>query len=153
MDAITLLREDHKNVKRLFREYEKAEDSSKKRELVDTIIQELSVHAFVEEQHFYPTVMADVEKAQDVVREGIEEHMAVKNLLSELETLPVDDEQFDAKVTVVIEQVEHHIEEEEGEMFKKVRDELANDVLQSLGDTMESAKATAPTKPSEEPAA
>ena len=149
MDAITLLKDDHKTVKGLFRKFEKAGDHAyiTKRKLVDKITEELSVHAAIEEQVFYPAVRHTLNQTEDDVLEALEEHHIVKWTLSELEKMDPKDERFDAKVTVLIESVEHHIGEEEGEMFPKVRKALSRTQLNELGDLMERAKLAAPKRP------
>jgi hemerythrin superfamily protein len=149
MDAITLLKEDHKTVKGLFRQFEKAGDNAKakKRQLVDKIIEELSIHAAIEEQLFYPAVREAIDEAEDDVLEALEEHHVVKWTLRELIDMDPSEERFDAKVTVLIEMVEHHAEEEESDMFPKVRKAVGRKALGELGDAMEKAKATAPTRP------
>ncbi|HUQ40460.1 MAG TPA: hemerythrin domain-containing protein [Acidimicrobiales bacterium] len=149
MDAITLLKQDHKTVKGLFRQFEKAGDNAKakKRQIVDKIIEELSIHAAIEEQYFYPAVREAIEEAEDDVLEGLEEHHVAKWTLHELVTMDPSEERFDAKVTVLIEMVEHHADEEEEAMFPKVRKAVGRKALSELGDIMEKAKATAPTRP------
>jgi hemerythrin superfamily protein len=156
MDAITLLREDHQKVRKLFREFEGAGEaaSTEKRRIVDQIVEELTVHAFIEEQLFYPAVQrlengGKGEAPEDLVKEAQEEHAQVKRLLAELETMSPEDERFDAKVTVVIDDVSHHAEEEENEMFPKVRDLMGRNDLQDLGQRMAELKARAPRLPSE----
>lgn len=149
MDAITLLKNDHKTVKRLFRQFEKLSDGAnrQRRAVVDKIIQELSIHAAIEEQLFYPAVREAVAGTEDHVLESLEEHHVVKWLLSELEDLEPDAERFKAKVTVLIESVEHHADEEEQDLFPKVRKALGRNALADLGAQMEKAKRTAPTRP------
>ena len=99
MDAITFLRNDHKTVESLFKRFEKAGDKAyvAKREIVDRIIEELSVHAAIEEQVFYPMARSRVSKTEDIALESLEEHHIVKWVLSELEGLDPRDERFDAK--------------------------------------------------------
>ncbi|MCU1358184.1 MAG: hemerythrin [Acidimicrobiales bacterium] len=149
MDAITLLKDDHKAVEKLFKRFEKAGDNAhaEKRRVVDRIIEELSIHAAVEEQLFYPVTRATVPATEDMALESLEEHHIVKWVLSELERMDPADERFDAKVTVLIENVRHHVEEEEGEYFPQVRDELGRKALGELGDAMAEAKKRAPTHP------
>jgi hemerythrin superfamily protein len=156
MDAITLLREDHDNVRKLFTKFEGAGDRAhaEKRRIVDKIIEELTVHAFIEEELFYPTVKGlespgNGESPQELVKEAEEEHAQVKLLLGELETMSPEEEYFDAKVTVVIDDVRHHAEEEEQEMFPKVREAMGRNDLQDLGQRMLEAKDRAPRRPSE----
>ena len=149
MDAITLLRDDHKTVERLFKRFEKAGDRAhvEKRQIVDRIIEELSVHAAIEEQVFYPVARATVPATEDIALESLEEHHIVKWVLAELADLDPSDERFDAKVTVLIENVRHHVEEEEGEFFPKVRDVLNRKALADLGAALADAKKSAPTHP------
>jgi hemerythrin-like domain-containing protein len=149
MDAITLLKDDHRTVKDLFTKFEKASERAHKtkRKLVDRMIEELSVHSAIEEQVFYPAVREAVESAEDEVLESLEEHHIVKRTLSELEDMDPSDERFDAKVTVLIELVRHHMKEEEAEMFPEVRKALSRRQLNDLGDLMERAKLAAPTRP------
>jgi hemerythrin superfamily protein len=149
MDAITLLRNDHKTVEQLFKRFEKAGDRAhvEKRQIVDRIIEELSIHAAIEEQVFYPVARATVPDTEDLALESLEEHHIVKWLLSELEDLDPTNERFDAKVTVLIENVRHHVEEEETDFFPKVRSELGRTALADLGEAMAEAKKSAPTHP------
>jgi hemerythrin superfamily protein len=148
MDAITLLKQDHKTVEKLFKRFEKAGPSAHKtkRDIVDKIVEELAIHAAIEEQVFYPAVRKAVPDAEDTVLEGLEEHHIVKWTLSELQDMPPEHERFDAKVTVLIESVRHHVEEEEGEMFPEVRENLGRKRLGEIGDQMESLKGIAPTR-------
>jgi hemerythrin superfamily protein len=149
MDAITLLKEDHHTVEALFKRFEKAGDRAftLKRTIVDKVIAALSTHAAIEEELFYPATRATVPDVDDMVLESIEEHHIVKWVLSELEHLDPRADAFDAKVTVLIENVRHHVEEEEGDYFPKVRKALGRKALGELGDAMEAAKSTAPTRP------
>ena len=148
-DAIVLLKNDHKTVEKLFKQFEKLGDGAQKtkRQVVDQIIAELSTHAAIEEQHFYPAVRAALPDADDDVLEGLEEHHIVKWTLSELEGMAPTEERFDAKVTVLIESVRHHVEEEEGDLFPKVREAIGRKDLRALGDTMEKAKGISPKRP------
>ena len=149
MDAITLLKQDHREVEELFSKFEDAGSRAKKskRSLVDRMIKELSVHAAIEEQIFYPTVRNwDPDQTSDVL-ESLEEHGIVKWVLSELEGMSPDDERFDAKVTVLIELVRHHVKEEEREMFPSVRKAMDKAALNELGDRLSAGKKVAPTRP------
>jgi len=149
VDAITLLKQDHKTVNALFRTFEKLGDGAtvSKRNVVDQIIAELSVHAAIEEQVFYPAVKGISDDLKEHVLESLEEHHIVKWVLSELESLDSEAERFDAKVTVLIENVRHHVKEEETEFFPLVREALGRKVLGEIGDVMEKAKKTAPKRP------
>ncbi|MBA3955625.1 MAG: hemerythrin domain-containing protein [Acidimicrobiia bacterium] len=149
MDAITLLKNDHKTVEKLFKQFEKsdASDSKTRRKLVDQMIEELAIHTAIEEQVFYPAVREDVPDTEDEVLEGLEEHHIVKWTLSELEEMDPGHERFEAKVTVLMESVRHHVEEEESELFPEVRKALGRKRLGQIGDALELAKTRAPTDP------
>lgn len=149
MDAITLLKEDHRTVEQLFKRFEQAGDRAhvQKRQIVDRIIQELSVHAAIEEQVFYPVARTTVPDTEDIALESLEEHHVVKWLLADLVDMDPAQERFDAKVTVLIENVRHHVEEEENEFFPMVRKALGRNELADLGETLADAKASAPTRP------
>jgi hemerythrin superfamily protein len=142
-----LLKADHKSVNALFKTFEKSDDSAEKHKLVDLMIEELSVHAAIEEEIFYPAARSEVDETTDEVLEALEEHHIVKWVLSELQGLKPDDERFDAKTTVLIELVRHHVEEEEGEFFPKVRSELGRKRLGEIGLELEKAKKKAPREP------
>lgn len=149
MDAIVLLRNDHRTVERLFKQFEKAGSNAHKtrRGIVDKVVEELSVHAAIEEQVFYPAVREAVPDANDEVLEGLEEHHIVKWTLSELDGMDPEDERFVPKMTVLMESVRHHVEEEEGELFPTVRQAMGRKQLGELGDALAAAKETAPTRP------
>ncbi len=149
MDAITLLKADHHTVEQLFKRFEQAGDRAhvQKRQVVDRIIEELSVHAAIEEQVFYPVARAAVPDTEDIALESLEEHHVVKWLLSELVDMDPAHERFDAKVTVLIENVRHHVEEEESDFFPTVRGQLGRNELADLGEALADAKKSAPTRP------
>ena len=149
MDAIMLLKEDHRNVEKLFKRFEKTgtQAYTAKREIVDSIIGGLSVHAVIEEQLSYPVSRATVPETEDIALESLEEHHVVKWMLEELDSMSPEDERFDAKVAVLIEMVRHHVEEEEADFFPMVRDELGHNALNELGDALLAAKKVAATHP------
>jgi hemerythrin superfamily protein len=138
MDAIKLLKDDHEKVKSLFRQFEKARSEDKKKQLADEIMMELEVHSTVEEEIFYPAVREKVGE-DELVAEAVEEHHVVDVLMKEIKELEPSDERFEAKMTVLIENVEHHIEEEEKEMLPDAKKKLGKDV-EVLGDQMEQRK-------------
>ena len=149
MDAITLLKADHKTVSGLFRKFDQLGERAhkSKRKLVDQIIEELSVHAAVEEQLLYPFVQEHVPDANDLRLESLEEHFVVKRALADLEDLDPEHERFDAKVTVLKEMVKHHVDEEEQELFPQLRDAAGRNELRDLGAAIAAAKKAAPTRP------
>lgn len=153
MDAITLLKKDHDAVSKLFKEFENLGDraTSSKQKLVATITEELTKHAYVEETIFYPFARTQVPDVEDDVEEGIQEHHVLKVTMAELATMAPDDDAFDAKVTVLKEVVEHHVDEEENDWFPKVRDAIGRNDLGKIGERMEAAKADAPTAPEPSP--
>lgn len=149
MDAITLLKADHHDVEQLFQQFERAGARAhvQKRQIVDRIVEALSVHAAIEEQVFYPVARATVPSTDDVVLESLEEHHVVKWLLSELADMEPTHERFVAKTTVLMENVRHHVKEEETDFFPKVRKQLGRNELLELGDALAEAKKSAPTRP------
>jgi predicted DNA-binding protein len=144
MDALALLKADHDKVKDLLAQLEKTTERGVKtrQELFATIKGELTVHETIEEEIFYPELKSHP-KAADIVLEGFEEHHVVDLLMGELESLDVEDETWGAKATVMKENIEHHIEEEEGEMFKTARSVFDRSELEDLGARMEQRKRTA----------
>jgi hemerythrin-like domain-containing protein len=142
MDAISLLKADHDKVKRLLGELEKTTERGVKTrtELFATIKGEMTVHESIEEEIFYPALM-EMAKTRDITLEGYEEHHVVDLLMGELEDLDVADETWGAKATVMKENIEHHIEEEEGDMFPKTRKVFDDAELDELGGRMAARKA------------
>jgi hemerythrin superfamily protein len=139
MDALELLKKDHQTVKSLFKKAEKADGKALK-EIFEEIKTELETHTRIEETIFYPAV-AEHEELKDQVLESIEEHKQVKTLLKEMDNLTSDSEKFEPKLKVLMENVEHHAEEEEEEkMFPKVRKLFDSEELQELGAKLEAAK-------------
>lgn len=141
VNAFKLLKEDHQKVSGIFQQLEPTTERAEKTrtELFAQLKQELDVHAKIEESIFYPAIKQAAE-TREIVLEGFEEHHVVKMLLKELESMPVDTEQWTAKVKVLKENVEHHVEEEEGEMFQKARQVLSEDEINQLGERMEELK-------------
>jgi hemerythrin superfamily protein len=123
-DAIAALTADHKKVKALFKAFDKlkseANAESRKAELVAQICTELKIHAEIEEEVFYPAVRAQIDE-EDLMDEALVEHAGAKQLIAQLEKMHPKDDLYDAKVTVLGEQIEHHVKEEEGEMFPKAK--------------------------------
>jgi hypothetical protein len=144
VDALKLLKADHDKVKKLLTELESTTERGVKtrQELFATIKGELTIHEVIEEEIFYPELKSHP-KAKEIVLEAYEEHHVVDRLMGELEELPVDDEKWGAKAKVMKENIEHHIEEEEGEMFKKARQVFDADELEDLGTRMEKRKLSA----------
>jgi hemerythrin-like domain-containing protein len=150
-DAIVLLKDDHKEIRRAFDAFEKAGDGAEKRkgQLVDQIIELLTIHTYVENEVMYPRVRELLPDLEDDVLESYEEHHVADVLVMELAAMKPSDERFDAKTTVLIENVRHHIEEEEQEWFPQVREGLGRKQLQELGAEMLQARKKAPRRPSQ----
>ncbi len=146
MDAIELLKADHRKVEKLFKDYDKlVEDEgsyNEKEALAATICAELSMHAQVEEEIFYPAAR-DILDEEDLVDEAVVEHASAKDLIAQLADMSPDDDLYDAKVKVLGELIEHHVEEEEGEMFKQARSVFDRQELEDLGTRMEALKVRA----------
>ena len=141
MDAFTLLKNDHKKVAGLMEKIDESTERAVKTrdELFAQLKSELDIHAKIEETILYP-VLEKADQTHDITLEAFEEHRIVKQLLSELESEPKDAEEWTAKFTVLKENVEHHVEEEEGDMFKKARKVLSDEELEALGARLEEAK-------------
>jgi hemerythrin superfamily protein len=139
VDAISLLESDHRTVKALFKKFEAAKDATAQRDLAKQIGHELTVHATIEEARFYPAVKP-IKGVDDMVLESLEEHRQIKELIAELTGLPPSDETFEPRMKVLIEDVEHHVEEEETDMFPKVRKALSKKELDDLGQALQEQK-------------
>ena len=141
MDVFALLKEDHDRVAEMLEKIEKStERAAKGREETFTRLKaDLDLHAMIEEEVFYPS-LEEADETRDITLEAYEEHRLVKQLLSELEQEPKDTEEWTAKFMVLKENVEHHVEEEEGEMFKKARQALTKEEIDALTKRVEQAK-------------
>ena len=150
-DAIVLLKDDHKQIRQAFKDFEKAgpNATATKGRLVDRIIQLLTVHTYLENEVMYPRVRELLPEVEDDVLESYEEHHVADLLVVELAAMKPDDERFTAKTTVLIENVRHHIEEEEQEWFPQVREGLSRRTLQEIGAEMVEKRKKAPTRPSQ----
>ena len=150
-DAIVLLKADHKEIRRLFHEFQQASDRAVKTKgkLVQQILHLLTVHTYIENEVMYPRVRALVPQLEQDVLESYEEHHVADVLCAELSAMSPDAERFDAKTTVLIESVTHHIEDEEQDWFPKVRASLGRKQLQEIGAELEQARQKSPTTPAQ----
>jgi hypothetical protein len=141
MDAMKLLKEDHEKVKRLLKEGEETTEraTTRRTELLNELLTDLRIHETIEEEIFYPA-LEEHAKTKEIVLEGYEEHHAVDSIAAELVALEPSDETWGAKFTVMKENIEHHIEEEEGEMFQKARQVLDDEELDEIAAMMESRR-------------
>jgi hemerythrin superfamily protein len=136
MKATDLLKKQHRQVEKLFKEAEKTEDARQRRKLMEQIAADLKMHTRIEEEIFYPAVRElGTSKAEEMIDEAFEEHHVVDLVLAELPKVDPEDERFEAKMTVLQELVKHHVEEEEEEMFKLAH-KLEEDRLEELGEQM-----------------
>ncbi len=139
MNALELLKEDHDQVKTAMSELGETESAEGREALFNDLRRDLEVHEVIEEEIFYPA-LREHPRAKEIVLEGYEEHHVVDTLLQELSALSFDDETWGAKAKVMIENVEHHIEEEEEEMFPKARQVLDKEQIEALGERMQQRK-------------
>jgi hemerythrin-like domain-containing protein len=141
MDAMSLLKEDHRKVKKILAELESTTERGVKtrEELFTKVKQELVIHEAIEEEIFYPA-LKEHPKTKEIALEGYEEHHVVDTVMAEIEGVAYDDEKWGAKFSVMKENLEHHIEEEEGEMFKQARQVFDQDELAQLGESMKARK-------------
>jgi len=131
MNAIELLESQHREVEKLFAKLEKASTAREKAKLFAQLADDLAIHATIEEHQFYPAVRA--KRTEDILLESLEEHVGIKRVVADLLEINTSDETFDAKIKVLKEQVEHHVKEEEGELFPKAKKVLDAKEMEALG--------------------
>ena len=150
-DAIVILKDEHAEIRRAFRDFEKTHDTETARrgELAQEIIGLLTAHTHIENEVMYPRVRALVPELEQDVLESYEEHHVADVLVSELDSMEPYDERFGAKMTVLIESVEHHMDEEETAWFPKVRTALGRKPLQEIGRDLIREREDAPVRPSQ----
>jgi hemerythrin-like domain-containing protein len=141
MDAMQLLKDDHDKVKKMLQELDSTTERGVKtrEELFTKVKQELEVHEAIEEEIFYPA-LKDHPKTREIALEAYEEHHVVDTVMAEIEGVAFDDETWAAKFSVLKENLEHHIDEEEGEMFKQAKQVFDRDELEQLGESMDARK-------------
>jgi hemerythrin superfamily protein len=133
-DAVDMLEGQHREVEALFARLEKTSDNAKRKALATEIADKLAVHATIEERDFYPAVKA--KRTEDILLESLQEHLGIKRVLADLMATAADDDTFDAKAKVLKEQVEHHVEEEETDLFPKVRKLFDAETLTAVAQQM-----------------
>lgn len=150
-DAIVFLKDDHKEIKKLFKDFRAAgrNATATKGKVVTKIIAALTRHTYIENEGMYPQIRELAPDLEDDILESYEEHHVADLLVMELVAMSAGDERFDAKTTVLIENVEHHITEEEDEWFPKVREQLSRKQLQEIGVHLVELKKKAPTTPAQ----
>jgi len=147
MDVIELLKKDHETVVELFKAFESAKDAKQRQsceQLAQQICQELTIHSTVEEELFYPAVDAKAEgqneDAEDKIKEADEEHRLVKQLVAEIEGMTASEDHFEAKMKVLKDVVDHHVEEEEGELMPNAKRLFSRGELEDIGSQAEARK-------------
>ena len=150
-DAITLLKRDHQTIRGLFKQFHDAGEKATKTRggIVTRILEELTVHTYLENECMYPETRRLMPDLEDDILESYEEHHVADVLCAELAAMSPDDERFNAKATILIENVSHHIQEEEQDWFPKVRAGLGRKQLQEIGARMIELRKTAPRTPSQ----
>jgi hemerythrin superfamily protein len=134
LNAIDMLTQQHREVEELFARAEKAE-GGQKRDLANAIADKLAIHVAIEERHFYPATRST--RTEELLRQAVEEHLSAKRLLADLIDTDPDDPQFDAKIKVLRKQIQHHVEEEEGQLFPKVLKLISTQELEDLAVVMQ----------------
>jgi hemerythrin superfamily protein len=146
-DAVTLLTEDHRKVEALFSRYESSSDPQEQTEIAHEVIHELAVHGEIEELIFYPALRNELPDGDSLADEAVEEHVEIKQTLNDLDSMTASDEGFDAKMAELMREVRHHVEEEEGEIFPKIREALDDERLDTMGTALVGARAMVPSRP------
>ena len=147
MDAIELLCHDHRMVEQLFRDYQAVGSNNQRRGVVEIIVRELSKHAALEELMFYPLARQVLPEGHQEIDEHLAEHLSVKKTLLALDGLSAGDDRTDGLIEELQREIKHHVQEEEGELMPKVREAVDQQALDELGQAIDQAKQTAPTRP------
>jgi hemerythrin superfamily protein len=135
MNAVKMLKQQHREVAKLFKQFEAAKSAEPRRKTFIEIADALAVHATIEERHFYPSVKE--RQTEEILLESVEEHLEIKRVIADLLQMDAGDDQFEAKMTVLREDVEHHVEEEESDLFPKVERLFEAEALEEIGAAMQ----------------
>jgi hemerythrin superfamily protein len=138
MNAIKMLKQQHREVEKLFKQVEAARSAEPRRKAFIQIADALAVHATIEERHFYPSVKK--QQTEEILLESVEEHLEIKRAIADLLQMDASEDEFEAKMKVLQEDVEHHVGEEEGELFPKVEKLFDEDALEAIGAAMEETR-------------
>jgi hemerythrin superfamily protein len=147
INAVDVLINDHREVEGLFDRYEKETNTNERTKIAHAVIHELAVHGEIEELLFYPRVRSALSGGNALADEAIDEHKDIKKTLNALDKMTAADSEFDQKMKELIAEVRHHVEEEETEMFPKIRDAMGSDELLQLGTSLQAVKRFVPTRP------
>lgn len=146
-DGIQVLVDDHREVENLFQQYEKSDDTGEQTRIVHQVIHELAVHGEIEELLFYPRLRAALPDGNSLADEAVHEHLEIKQTLNKLDKMTAEDDGFATLMQSLMAEVRHHVEEEENDIFPKIREAVAADQLDKLGTSLQGAKAIVPTRP------
>ncbi len=146
-DAVALLTRDHREVESLFGRYEAATDVETRTEVAHQVVHDLAVHGEIEELRFYPRLREVLDEGDRLADEAIEEHVAIKETLNAIDSMSAYEEGFDPRMRELIAQVRHHVEEEEHELFPRIREALSDEDLRDLGSRLDRARSLVPTRP------
>ena len=147
VDAVQVLTRDHREVESLFQRYESSTDPDEQTKIAHEVIHELAVHGEIEELLFYPRLRTQLGDGNALADEAIGEHVEIKRTLNDLDKMTAADDGFDAKMRELMAEVRHHVEEEENDIFPKVREAVPADELATLGRSLDAARAVVPTRP------
>lgn len=146
-DALELLKRDHRNVEGMFYQYEQAQDPDERTRIAHEVVNELAVHGEIEELRFYPRMREVLPNGDKLADEAISEHLEAKQVLNEIDSMTAHDDGFHERMTQLMADIRHHVEEEETEMLPAIRRQLSAEELADLGEKMESARSMVPTRP------
>ena len=146
-DGIQVLIDDHREVENLFQQYEKSDDPGEQTRIVHQVIHELAVHGEIEELLFYPRLRTALPDGNNLADEAVHEHVEIKTTLNELDKMTAEDDGFETRMQALMAEVRHHVEEEENDIFPKIRQAMDPEQLSKLGVSLQSAKAIVPTRP------
>lgn len=147
MDALELISADHQKVRGLFGRFGEATDPQVRTEIVHAVVHELAVHGEIEELIFYPELRKALPDGDELADEAVQEHVDMKETLNALDGMSAGDDSFDQRMGELMAEVRHHMQEEEDEIFPKVRDAIGNHDLREMGGRMQRAKLVVPTRP------
>ena len=147
VNALDLIAEDHRRVEQLFVEYEQALESDEQTRIVHDVVHELAVHGEVEELLFYPRVREKAPEGDRLAEEAVHEHVEMKKTLNDLDSMTAEDDGFSERMHELMEEVRHHVGEEENDIFPAIREALTTEELEDLGKQLQQVKATVPTRP------
>lgn len=146
-DAIEMLKRDHRDVEGMFHQYERAQDPDEQTRIAHQVVHDLAVHGEIEELRFYPRMREVLPNGDKLADEAINEHVEAKQTMNEIDSMTAHDDGFHQRMTELIAEIRHHVEEEETQMLPAIRDQLSTQELGDLGAKMENARSMVPTRP------